>query len=102
MNRPPGGGIRNGLSVDLEDLEASVRQPLGMPPHPASDYVARHTVQLLALFREYGVRATFFVNAQSIEHDPDLLDRIVEDGHELAAHGYTHRFLSSYRSPHEF
>jgi polysaccharide deacetylase family protein (PEP-CTERM system associated) len=102
MNGPPDGRVRNALSVDVEDLEASVREPLGLPPSPSSDYLARHTVQLLELLGEYGARATFFVNAQSVEKHPRLLSRIVEQGHELAAHGYSHRFLSAYRSPAAF
>ena len=95
MTAPP-AGVNNGLSVDLEDLEASVRDPLGMPPHAPTEYVARHTVQLLDLLREYGARATFFISAQSVERHPELIGRIAEEGHEVAAHGYTHRFLSSY------
>jgi len=102
MSPSGGASVPNGLSVDLEDLEASVREPLGLPPSTSSKYLSNHTIRLLDLFREYGAHATFFINAQSVEKHPELLGRIVEAGHELAAHGYTHRFLSAYRSPGAF
>jgi peptidoglycan/xylan/chitin deacetylase (PgdA/CDA1 family) len=46
--------------------------------------------KLLDLFKEEGIRATFFVTGTMAERYPNLICRIPEDGHELGCHGYTH------------
>ena len=45
-----------------------------------------------ALARE-GVRATFFVLGRQVERHPELVRRIVAEGHQLANHGYDHGIL---------
>jgi peptidoglycan-N-acetylglucosamine deacetylase len=51
----------------------------------------RHTPDILALLERERVRATFFVVGQAVEEHPDLARRIVEEGHELGNHSYSHR-----------
>jgi peptidoglycan/xylan/chitin deacetylase (PgdA/CDA1 family) len=53
-------------------------------PHP--DY----TPALLELLREYGVKATFFLIGREAERYPQLVERIVEEGHVLGNHSYSH------------
>lgn len=53
-------------------------------PHP------EYTPQILEALRAEGVRATFFVLADRAERYPDLVRRIVDEGHELAVHGVSH------------
>jgi peptidoglycan/xylan/chitin deacetylase (PgdA/CDA1 family) len=45
---------------------------------------------ILDLLRRHDVRATFFVVGQNAERYPDRVRRIVDEGHEVAVHGYTH------------
>ena len=45
-----------------------------------------------ALGRE-GVRATFFVLGQQVERHPEIVRRMVAEGHQLANHGYDHGIL---------
>jgi len=45
---------------------------------------------LLELLDAKGVTATFFVPGRVAERHPDCVRAIVESGHELAHHGYTH------------
>ena len=61
--------------------------------------VAGNTRRLLALLRERGVLATFFVLGWVAERQPDLVREIVADGHELATHGHAHELL--YRQSRE-
>jgi peptidoglycan-N-acetylglucosamine deacetylase len=46
--------------------------------------------KLLDLFEKEGVKATFFVTGKMAEQYPDMVRRILKDGHELGCHGYTH------------
>ncbi len=45
-----------------------------------------------ALARE-GVRATFFVLGRQVDRHPEMVRRMVAEGHELANHGYDHGIL---------
>jgi peptidoglycan/xylan/chitin deacetylase (PgdA/CDA1 family) len=47
---------------------------------------------LLELFRKHGITATFFVTGYFAEREPDHVRRLVEEGHEVAAHGYEHHY----------
>lgn len=49
---------------------------------------------LTDLCRAKGVKATFFILGRLLEKRPDLGERIVEEGHELALHGYEHDLLT--------
>ncbi|MFI2753364.1 polysaccharide deacetylase family protein [Cellulomonas sp. P22] len=52
------------------------------------------TPAVLDLLAARGVRATFFVLTEAAEARPDLVRRMVDEGHELALHGLDHRRLS--------
>ena len=45
-------------------------------------------------------RATFFVLGRQAREHPELVRRIVDDGHELASHGYDHGILVFRRTAH--
>ncbi|MBV8517151.1 MAG: glycosyltransferase [Acidobacteria bacterium] len=49
-----------------------------------------YTSDMLDVLRQYHVHATFFVIGENVEHYPDLLARIWEEGHEIGNHSYTH------------
>ena len=46
--------------------------------------------RLLDLFARYGIRTTWFIPGHSIETFPDQMRAVVEAGHEIGAHGYSH------------
>lgn len=48
------------------------------------------SLRLLQLFERAGVRTTWFVPGHSIETFPNQMHQVVEAGHEIGAHGYTH------------
>lgn len=52
-----------------------------------------HTDSILDLLREEGVRATFFVVGDAVDRHPALARRMLEQGHELGNHSYSHRPL---------
>lgn len=53
-------------------------------PHP------EHTGALLDVLAEHGARATFFVIGQHAERHPELMRRIVAEGHTLGNHSWSH------------
>ncbi len=50
----------------------------------------RYTEELLDLLEEEEVPVTFFLLGKSIERYPDLVERMVDQGHELANHTWNH------------
>lgn len=53
------------------------------------------------MFEDYRCRATFFVLGWVAERDPGLVREIIEAGHEVACHSYSHRRVSTL-TPAEF
>jgi peptidoglycan/xylan/chitin deacetylase (PgdA/CDA1 family) len=53
------------------------------------------TPEYLSVLSELGVRATFFLVGRQCARHPELVKQIVADGHEVGAHGYTHRRFTS-------
>ncbi|MDG0791396.1 polysaccharide deacetylase family protein [Cohnella ginsengisoli] len=52
------------------------------------------TPQMLAIFREEGGRATFYMNGNQIERDPDTARLVHAEGHEIGNHSFTHPNLT--------
>ncbi len=46
--------------------------------------------RLLKLFDKYGLKTSWFVPGHSIETFPEQIAMVVEAGHEIGAHGYSH------------
>ena len=57
-------------------------------PDPAT------TPAILDVLRDYHVKGTFFVIGARAEQHPELIDRIVSEGHTLGNHTYYHRDLT--------
>lgn len=53
---------------------------------PDPDYTPR----LLDLLKEYQAKATFFVVGEFAEQYPDLVRRMIHEGHEVGTHHYRH------------
>ncbi|XEC94906.1 polysaccharide deacetylase family protein [Paenibacillus tarimensis] len=54
---------------------------------------AKYTPQVLDILAEYGVQATFFVVGTQVEKHPDMLQRIMDEGHAIGNHSYGHANL---------
>jgi peptidoglycan/xylan/chitin deacetylase (PgdA/CDA1 family) len=49
------------------------------------------TLDYLRVLEELGARATFFLVGELCAEHPELVRAIIDAGHEVAGHGYTHR-----------
>ncbi|NLY52279.1 MAG: polysaccharide deacetylase family protein [Firmicutes bacterium] len=52
-----------------------------------------YTPMILDILREKDVRATFFMIGKHVERYPDIVQRIVDEGHDIGNHTYSHRNL---------
>lgn len=84
-------------------------------PFPTEDSTAAHRVYLtfddgpsgntdaiLDILKEYGVKATFFVVGREGASAEEALRRIVDEGHTLAMHSYSHKYSEIYASLESF
>ncbi len=90
-------GIRNAMSVDVEDYF----QVSAFAPHIRREdwdslpcRVERNVDVILGLLDEADAKATFFTLGWIAERYPQVVRRIVDNGHELASHGYGHQRAS--------
>ncbi|MFI6320655.1 polysaccharide deacetylase family protein [Nonomuraea sp. NPDC050556] len=58
------------------------------------DGPSRYTTKLLDLLDEAGAKGTFFVVGQNTARYPDVLKRMVAEGHELGSHTQNHANLT--------
>ena len=57
-----------------------------------------NTEAILDILDDYGVKATFFVVGKEDEHSKEMYKRIVEEGHTIAMHSYSHKYSDIYSS----
>lgn len=55
---------------------------------------AAYTREVLAILAEFGVQATFFVTGREVADNPEEARAIVEAGHELGNHSWSHSNMS--------
>ena len=96
--------ICNAMTVDVEDyfqVSAFERYIKREDWDAQSCRVERNVDRILALFDQYGVKATFFTLGWVAERYPNLVRRMTEQGHEVASHGWSHVRVTQ-QSPDEF
>ncbi|MGI6558852.1 MAG: polysaccharide deacetylase family protein [Limnochordia bacterium] len=64
------------------------------------DGPSARTLEILDILREHDIKATFFVVTAGA--DPDILRRIIAEGHTLGIHSATHRYNEIYASVDAF
>ena len=97
-------GIKNAMSVDVEDYF----QVSAFAPHIRREdwdtlpcRIERNVDVILGLLDEADAKATFFTLGWIAERHPQVVRSIVDNGHELASHGYGHQRVSDL-SPAQF
>lgn len=106
-------GIYTTASVETSAREESVRVPLEKSeeeedPYDRQIYLtfddgpSRNTNRILDILKEYDVKATFFVVGKTDEESVKAYQRIVDEGHTLAMHSYSHKYREIYESKQSF
>lgn len=94
----------NYLTIDVEDYYhvsafEDIVSKTDWDNYPSR--VEKNTQEILSLFHEHGVKATFFTLGWVAEKFPQLIKDISAQGHELACHSYYHRLVYTL-TPEEF
>lgn len=93
------------MTVDVEDyfhvaaFDGTIKRSEWGKKYPLR--VEAITYQVLEMFAEHNVKATFFMLGWVAQSCPQLTRAIVEHGHELASHGFNHQKATS-QSPDVF
>ena len=85
--------LLNAMSVDIEDWfqVGAFETVISRADWDGLEHrVETNGHAVLDLFNEMGIKATFFTLAWVAERYPNLMQRIVSEGHEVASHGYDH------------
>ena len=95
----------------VRDTETKVEEPAKINPVKSSgkkvyltfdDGPSSNTDQILDILKDYDVKATFFVVGKTDERSVKAYQRIVEEGHTLAMHSYSHKYDEIYESKEAF
>ncbi|MGH9457091.1 MAG: polysaccharide deacetylase family protein [Thermoanaerobaculia bacterium] len=54
------------------------------------------TAEILDVLRDRGVRTTLFLTGDFVDREPDLVRRMVAEGHEIGNHTWSHAHLTSF------
>lgn len=65
------------------------------------DGPSKNTKDILDILKENDVKATFFVLGSQVEVFPETTNRIYNEGHYIANHGYSHKYSNIYQSPEQ-
>ena len=84
------------LTVDYNDIHGILTQAPEVAGRDKTLSVWRYGTQrgverLLGLFRELGVRSSWFVPGIVAEENPQHIASILTDGHEISCAGYRHQ-----------
>ena len=87
--------MKNIISIDVEQWfhRQLFNKYLGNI-NQTSEHILISMRKILQIFRENEKRATFFVLGEVAENFPEIIEEIMNDGHEIAFHGYSHLNLA--------
>lgn len=102
----PEGEKESGLLSDDVVWTFSGGGDVSEAPHKVyltfDDGPSAYTDDILDILDSYGVKATFFVVGKDSESDIEAYKRIVEEGHTLGMHSYSHVYSKIYSSEENF
>jgi peptidoglycan-N-acetylglucosamine deacetylase len=84
------------LTFDYDNVSPMLARGMTTPTMISrGDFGVVAADRLVSLFRERGIRTTWFIPGHTIESYAASCRRVVEAGHEIAHHGWTHRVPAS-------
>jgi polysaccharide deacetylase family protein (PEP-CTERM system associated) len=86
--------MKNIITVDVEDWYHG--NDINIPINEYNSYqdrIINSTTEVLDLFSQYNIKATFFVLGCIAQKHPEIVRRMVADGHEIGSHGFWHSLV---------
>ena len=78
--------------------ESFLSEIVGAEPHKGVRHISMESIyeygsragvwRLLRMFKDYEVPVTVFAVGMAVERNPDVIEAMVKEGHEIACHGY--------------
>lgn len=90
--------VENATAESTEDASEQVRKVY----LTFDDGPSIYTEEILDILKEYDVKATFFVTGKEQESYIEVYQRIVDEGHTLGMHSYSHKYEGIYASKESF
>ena len=78
------------LSFDTEEFDVPREHGVNYSLEEGMKVSVIGTNRILDVLKRNGVRATFFCTGNFAEHAPEVMKRIMDEGHEVACHGVDH------------
>lgn len=86
----------NNMSYEPQNLSINPDKP--MVALTFDDGPSKHTDRLLDIFATYSGKGTFFVIGNILDNRPEVLQRMINEGHEIGGHSWDHRQLTKLNS----
>lgn len=88
---------------EAEEFLEDIHEPEGRKVYLTfDDGPSIYTDEILDILAQYDVKATFFVVGKTDEQSVRMYQRIVDEGHTLAMHSYSHKYSDIYTSEESF
>ena len=78
------------LSFDIEEFDMAFEYGKTISFEDQISISTTGTISILDLLKKHGIKATFFCTATFAQNAGQVIKRILDEGHELASHGYYH------------
>ena len=74
------------LSFDTEEFDVPREHGVDFTLEQGMEVSKEGTNRILDVLKEQGVKATFFCTGNFAENAPEVMQRIMDEGHEVACH----------------
>ncbi|OCX53203.1 polysaccharide deacetylase [Mucilaginibacter sp. PPCGB 2223] len=78
------------LSFDIEEFDMPFEYGKDISFEDQLGISTEGTQKILAILKKHSVKATFYCTANYAQHKPEVILQIINDGHEVASHGFYH------------
>lgn len=99
--------VKDELNIDDENKDDKIKEKTGKYSEKKvyltfDDGPSIFTSEILDILNNYDAKATFFVNGKEDDNSKAMYKRIVDEGHTLAMHSYSHDYGEIYNSLKDF
>ena len=83
------------LTIDVEEWNSPMLRGKYVDENNNTAWSKEGTQKILRLFEKYNIKSTFFITGYFAEREKDFVKEILDKGHEIASHGYSHWYRNN-------